>query len=173
MTNKISENTQVQLDLKTIGIIVTGAVSIASVYFALQSDIELAKQLPEPEIKKSEYELKDELVRTTIININEKVNKNSDKLDKIDEKLLYVNSSWNKSNDYKHLSTLKNVRVLKVNYDDQPKKFREQVKSVPAIILFDENNKLKRVWQGGLSMSLNVDPKDIQAMVNKIINEKK
>ena len=87
--------------------------------------------------------------------------------------LLYVNSSWNKSNDYKHLNKLKNVRVLKVNYDDQPKKFREQVKSVPAIILFDENNKLKRVWQGSLSMSLNVDPKDIQAMVNKISNEKK
>ena len=90
-----------------------------------------------------------------------------------DVTLLYVNSSWNKSNDYKHLSKLKNVRVLKVNYDDQPKKFREQVKSVPAIILFDENNKLKRVWQGGLSMGLNVDPKDIQAMVNKISNEKK
>ena len=58
--------------------------------------------------------------------------------------LLYVNSSWNKSNDYKHLSTLKNVRVLKVNYDDQPKKFKQQVKSVPAIILFDESNKLKK-----------------------------
>ena len=90
MANKISEDTQVQLDLKTIGIIVTGAVSIASVYFALQSDIELAQQLPEPEIKKSEYELKDELVRTTIININEKVNKNSDKLDRIDEKLFQI-----------------------------------------------------------------------------------
>ena len=87
--------------------------------------------------------------------------------------LLYVNSSWNKSNDYKHLNTLKNVRVLKVNYDDQPKKFKEQVKSVPAIILFDENNKLKRVLQGCLSMRLNVDPKDIQAMINKISNEKK
>ncbi len=85
--------------------------------------------------------------------------------------LLYVNSSWNKSNDYKHLSKLKNVRVLKVNYDDQPKKFKEQVKSVPAIILFDESNKLKRVWQGGLSMSLNVDPKEIQAMINKISND--
>ena len=36
MANKISEDTQVQLDLKTIGIIVVGAVSIASVYFALQ-----------------------------------------------------------------------------------------------------------------------------------------
>ena len=88
-----------------------------------------------------------------------------------DVTLLYVNSSWNKSNDYKHLSTLKNVRVLKVNYDDQPKKFKEQVKSVPAIILFDENNKLKRVWQGGLSMSLDVDPKEIQTMINKISND--
>ena len=85
--------------------------------------------------------------------------------------LLYVNSSWNKSNDYKHLSKLKNVRVLKVNYDDQPKKFKQQVKSVPAIILFDESNKLKRVWQGGLSMRLNVDPKEIQTMINKITND--
>ena len=85
--------------------------------------------------------------------------------------LLYVNSSWNKSNDYKHLSKLKNVRVLKVNYDDQPKKFKEQVKSVPAIILFDESNKLKRVWQGCLSMSLDVDPKEIQTMINKISND--
>ena len=90
MANKISENTEVQLDLKTIAIIVVGAVSLASVYFALQSDIELAKKLPEPEIKKSEYELKDELIRNTIININEKVDNNSKKLDKIDEKLFEI-----------------------------------------------------------------------------------
>lgn len=88
-----------------------------------------------------------------------------------DVTLLYVNSSWNKSNDYKYLSEIKNVRVLKVNYDDQPKKFKQQIKSVPAIILFDKNNKLKRVWQGGLSMSLDVDPKEIQKMINKISND--
>ena len=80
MANKISENTEVQLDLKTIAIIVVGAVSLASVYFALQSDIELAKKLPEPEIKKSEYDLKDELIRNTVINITEKVNNNSKKV---------------------------------------------------------------------------------------------
>jgi hypothetical protein len=90
MANKISENTEVQLDLKTIATIVVGAVSLASVYFALQSDIELAKKLPEPEIKKSEYELKDELIRNTVININEKVNNNSKNLDKIDEKLFEI-----------------------------------------------------------------------------------
>tara|TARA_R100001460_G_scaffold38390_1_gene72931 strand:- start:190 stop:471 length:282 start_codon:yes stop_codon:yes gene_type:complete len=90
MANKISENTQVQLDLKTIGIIVAGAISLAMTYMTLQSDIELAKKLPEPEIKKSEYDLKDELIRNTIININEKVDKNSKKLDKIDEKLFQI-----------------------------------------------------------------------------------
>ena len=89
MTN-ISENTQVTLDLKTISIIVVGAVSIASVYFTLQSDIELAKELPKPTIDRTEYDLKDQLVRETIININEKVNNNSKKLDKIDEKLFEI-----------------------------------------------------------------------------------
>ena len=90
MANKISENTQVQLDLKTIGVIIVGAISLAMMYAPLTSEIELAKKLPEPEIKKSEYDLKDELIRNTIININEKVDKNSVKLDKIDEKLFQI-----------------------------------------------------------------------------------
>ena len=90
MTNKISENTQATLDLKTIGIIVGGAISLASVYFALQSDIKLAKELPKPPINRTEYDLKDQLVRETIININEKVDNNSKKLDKIDEKLFEI-----------------------------------------------------------------------------------
>ena len=90
MTNKISESTQVTLDLKTIGIIVCGAISLASVYFALQSDIQLAKELPKPPIDRTEYDLKDQLVRETIININEKVDNNSKKLDKIDEKLFEI-----------------------------------------------------------------------------------
>ncbi len=58
MTN-ISENTQVTLDLKTICIIVGGAISIASVYFTLQSDIELAKELTKPAIDRTEYESKE------------------------------------------------------------------------------------------------------------------
>ena len=90
MEKKISEDTQVILDLKTISIIVVGAISIASVYFTLQSDIELAKELPKPPIDRTEYDLKDQLIRETIININEKVDNNSKKLDKIDEKLFEI-----------------------------------------------------------------------------------
>ncbi len=89
MTN-ISENTQVTLDLKTISIILVGAVSLASVYFTLQSDIQIAKELPKPAIDRTEYDLKDQLIRETIMNMNEKVDKNSKKLDKIDEKLFEI-----------------------------------------------------------------------------------
>jgi hypothetical protein len=90
MAQQISENTQVQLDLKTIGIIVGGAISLAAMYFALQADIELAKQLPEPPVSRTEFDLKDELIRSTILDIDEKVDKNSQKLDQIDEKLFEI-----------------------------------------------------------------------------------
>ena len=42
---KISEDTNVTLDLKTIGIIVGGAISLASMYFALKSDIAANKRI--------------------------------------------------------------------------------------------------------------------------------
>jgi|TARA_B100000900_G_scaffold403909_1_gene411579 hypothetical protein len=90
MANKISENTEVQLDLKTIGMIVGGAIALAATYFTLQADIELAKELPKPDISRTEFDLKDELIRSTIIDIDEKVDKNAEKLDDIDEKLFKI-----------------------------------------------------------------------------------
>jgi len=90
MAQKISEDTNVQLDLKTIGIIVAGAVSLAGMYFTLHADIELAKELPKPTITRTEYDLKDQLIRETIMNTQDKVQENSDKLDKIDEKLYEI-----------------------------------------------------------------------------------
>ena len=59
-------------------------------YFTLKKDIELAKQLPEPTITRTEYDLKDQLIRKTIMNTQEKVEENSEKLDKIDEKLYKI-----------------------------------------------------------------------------------
>jgi len=90
MATKISEDTNVQLDLKTIGIIVAGAVSLAGMYFTLNAEIELAKELPKPELTRTEYDLKDQLIRETIENTAEQVQENSEKLDKIDEKLYEI-----------------------------------------------------------------------------------
>ena len=48
MAQKISENTELQLDLKTIGMIIGGAITLAAMYFTLQKDIDLAKEQPKP-----------------------------------------------------------------------------------------------------------------------------
>jgi hypothetical protein len=90
MENKISENTEVTLDLKTIALVVSFTISIAGLYFTLKKDIELAKELPEPQVTRTEYDLKDQLVRETIMNTQDKVQENSNKLDKIDEKLYKI-----------------------------------------------------------------------------------
>ena len=90
MPNKISENTEVTLDLKTIALVVGFSVSIVGLYFTLKKDIDLAKELPKPTITRTEYDLKDQLVRKTIMNTQEKVEENSKKLDKIDEKLYKI-----------------------------------------------------------------------------------
>tara|TARA_R100000149_G_C5764160_1_gene67688 strand:+ start:127 stop:411 length:285 start_codon:yes stop_codon:yes gene_type:complete len=90
MATQLGEDTKVTLDLKTIGIVIAGAVSLAAMYFTLQKEIEVAKELPKPAISRTEYDLKDQLIRETIMNTQEKVEENSQKLDKIDEKLYEI-----------------------------------------------------------------------------------
>ena len=82
--------------------------------------------------------------------------------------LLYMNSDWNHKNDYSFLKSIKGVKILEVDYDSQPDKFKKAVSSVPAIILFDKNKKLKKIWQAGLTMRLTVDPKEIQRFINEL-----
>ena len=74
-------------NLITLGAVV---VTIVGMWYSLQADIELAKELPEPEVSRTEYDLKDQLIRETIISTEEKVDANSEKLDKIDEKLYEI-----------------------------------------------------------------------------------
>jgi|TARA_X000001382_G_scaffold92430_1_gene66957 hypothetical protein len=88
--SKISETTEVTLDLKTIIMVVGGVVSLVAMYFALQKEIEVAKDLPEPTITRAEYDLKDQLIRETIMNTKQKVDENSAKLDRIESKLFEI-----------------------------------------------------------------------------------
>ena len=90
MSKVINEETQVKLDLKTIGLILAGAISLAGLYFTLTAEFELAKELPKPELTRTEYDLKDQLIRETIENTAEQVQENSEKLDRIDEKLYEI-----------------------------------------------------------------------------------
>ena len=87
---QISEETKVTLDLKTIGMIVAFVVTIAGMWFTLQADIAQAKELPVPVIDRVEYDLKDELIRQTIMDTQDDVEEMKEKLDKIDERLYEI-----------------------------------------------------------------------------------
>ena len=90
---KLDENTEVTLDLKTIGLVVGFVATIVGMWFALQGDIEEAKRLPEPVVTRTEYDLKDKLIRETIMNTQDKVEENGEKLDLIEERLYEISTT--------------------------------------------------------------------------------
>jgi len=84
---QIGEGTKITLDLKTIGMIVGFAVSLSSMYFVLKSDIALAMEMPKPPIDRIEYDLKDELIRQTIMDTQEDVESLLEKFEKMEERI--------------------------------------------------------------------------------------
>ncbi len=90
MAKHISEDTQITLDLKTIGLAVTGLGALISMWFVLQADIAEAKELPEPtapEITRMEFDMKDQLVRQTIMSTQEDVTEIKEDIKRIEEKI--------------------------------------------------------------------------------------
>jgi copper chaperone CopZ len=87
MAKQIGEETKVTLDLKTLGTIAVGIAAMVGMWFALQADIALAKELPAPVIDRVEYDLKDELIRQTIMDTQDDVEEIKESLEKIDERL--------------------------------------------------------------------------------------
>ena len=67
MATEVSKDSKFTLSLESI---VTGVPTLGMVigmWFTLQSDIEEAKELPKPEVGRTEYDLKDQMIRNTII----------------------------------------------------------------------------------------------------------
>ena len=89
---QIGEETKVTLDLKTIGMIITFVIMLAGMWYTLQADIAQAKELPVPVIDRIEYDLKDELIRQTIMDTQEDVEEIKETIDKIDERLYEIES---------------------------------------------------------------------------------
>ena len=89
---QIGEETKVTLDLKTIGMIIGFVLTLAGMWFGLQIEIAEAKELPLPTIDRIEYDLKDELIRQTIMDTQEDVEEIKETIDKIDERLYEIQS---------------------------------------------------------------------------------
>ena len=85
----ISEKTNLTLDIKTISIIIAMVVSVSGTYFTLKADIDANKQALEDGnwVSSTEYQLKDELVRNTIMSNSKKLDAIEEKLNTIDDRL--------------------------------------------------------------------------------------
>ena len=90
MAKELNEETGVVLSVKTMIALGFAMATIIGMWFALQNDIDLAKELPEPPVSRTEYDLKDQAIRTSILSTEKKVEENSLKLDKIDDKLYEI-----------------------------------------------------------------------------------
>ena len=90
MAQQIGEDTKVTLDLKTIGMASAGIGTVVAMWFALQAEIAEAKELPlppDPEITRMEFDMKDQLVRQTIMNTQEDVAEIKADIKRIEEKI--------------------------------------------------------------------------------------
>lgn len=90
MAKEIGESTKVTLDLKTLGIIIGGVISLSSMYFILQADIAEAKKLPEPTIQRIEFDMKDEAIREAIMDTQKDVEMLLRKFDKMEERVYEI-----------------------------------------------------------------------------------
>ena len=90
MAKELNEDTSFKVSIKTLGAIAVFIFTIVGLWFTLQADIAEAKELPKPEISRTEYDLKDELIRSTILDTQDDVEDIKEKLDKIDERLYEI-----------------------------------------------------------------------------------
>ena len=82
---EVGKDTKFTLSIETgISILVTVGM-IIGMWYSLQAEIELAKELPEPEDSRMEYDLKDQMIRDSILNTENKVDKLEEKVDDIKE----------------------------------------------------------------------------------------
>jgi|TARA_R100001129_G_scaffold176133_1_gene149771 hypothetical protein len=90
MAKELSEDSKFQISIKTLGGIAAGLSVLIGMWFTLQADIAEAKELPTPppsEVTRMEFDMKDQLVRQTIMSTQEDVAEIKDDLDRIEQKL--------------------------------------------------------------------------------------
>ena len=90
MAKELNEDTTLKLSIKTLGGIAVLIFTLVGMWFTLQADIAEAKELPlpvPPEITRMEYDMKDQLIRQTIMTTQEDVTEIKEDIKRIEEKI--------------------------------------------------------------------------------------
>ena len=90
MAKELNEDTTLQLSIKTLAGIAVLIFTLVGMWFTLQSDISEAKELPkppDPEITRMEYDMKDQLIRQTIMTTQEDVKEIKEQMIRMEDKI--------------------------------------------------------------------------------------
>ena len=90
MAKELNEDTTLKLSIKSLAGIAVLIFTLVGMWFTLQADIAEAKELPlplDPEITRMEYDMKDQLIRQTIMTTQEDVKEIKETLEKIEDKI--------------------------------------------------------------------------------------
>ena len=90
MAKELNEETGFQVSIKTLIAIGFAMATIIGMWFALQADIAEAKELPapaDPEVTRMEFDMKDQMIRQTIMTTQEDVKEIKKSIEKIEDKL--------------------------------------------------------------------------------------
>ena len=90
MAKELNEDTGFVLSIKTIIALGFAIATIVGMWFALQADIEEAKELPippKPDVTRMEFDMKDKNIRLTIENTADDVEELKEDLDRIERKI--------------------------------------------------------------------------------------
>ena len=90
MAKELNEDTGFRVSIKTLIGIAIGIATVVGMWYALQADIEEAKELPkppDPEVTRMEYDMKDQLIRQTIMTTQDDVKELKEDLKRMEEKI--------------------------------------------------------------------------------------
>ena len=90
MAKELNEDTGFVLSVKTMIAIGFAMATIIGMWFALQADIAEAKELPAPlppDVTRMEFDMKDQMIRNTIMTTQKDVEEIKKSLEKIEDKL--------------------------------------------------------------------------------------
>ena len=90
MAKELNEDTGFRVSIKSLVGIGAAMATVISMWFVLQADIAEAKELPlppNPEVTRMEFDMKDQLIRQTIMTTQKDVEELKEDMGRIEEKL--------------------------------------------------------------------------------------
>ena len=87
MAKELNEDTGFTVSIKTLIGIGAAISTIIGMWFMLQADITEAKELPKADVTRMEFDMKDQMIRQTILTTQEDVKEIKKTLEKIEDKI--------------------------------------------------------------------------------------